>query len=109
MKVAITAAGATPNSPLDPRFGRCPYFALADTGDTTMHFTSNTGARLGSGAGTRSVQLLIDNDVHTVLTGECGPKTTQALAAAGIEAITGYAGTVAEVLDQFRSGSLHTG
>jgi predicted Fe-Mo cluster-binding NifX family protein len=107
MKVAITATGPAPDSRLDPRFGRCPYLALADTCETTMHFVSNTGAGLGSGAGTRAVQLLIDNDVHVVLTGECGPKATQALAAADIEVITGCAGTVAEVFDQFRSRKLH--
>lgn len=108
MRVAITSAGPTPDSRLDPRFGRCPYFVLADMGDTATHFAGvrNASASRAGGAGTRSAQLLIDKGIQVVLTGDCGPKATRALAAAGIDVIGGCAGTVDEVVDQFRSGKL---
>lgn len=108
MKIAVTSTGPDQNSPLDHRFGRCPYFILADVGDTGTHFesVSNVNASLGGGAGTASAQLMIDKGVQVVLTGNCGPKSKQALAAAGIEIVAGCTGTVDEVIDQFKAGRL---
>lgn len=108
MKVAVSATGPSLDSSIDPRFGRCPYFVLADIHESNTRVASvrNANESLGGGAGIRSAQLLVDNGASVVLTGECGPKAAQALGAAGIEVIVGCSGTVAQVLQQFRSGAL---
>ena len=41
MKVAISSTGKDLNAPLDPRFGRCPYFIIVETEDMTFEVIAN--------------------------------------------------------------------
>jgi hypothetical protein len=44
--------------------------------------------------------------VEAVITGNCGPNAVQTLSAAGIELFGGQSGTVREVVERFKNGSL---
>lgn len=106
MKVAVTASGPSMDSAVDPRFGRCAYFVFVETNDDTSSSVENTNAALSGGAGPQAARLMAEHGVKAVLTGECGPNAHQALHAAGIDAIVGCHGTVAEAVARFRAGDV---
>lgn len=106
MKVVVTATGTSLNSALDPRFGRCSYFALVETDDMSVEAVKNPCMSLGGGAGIQAAQFLAGKDVRFVLTGNCGPNAYRALSAAGIQVVTGCSGTVADAVERFKAGKL---
>ncbi|MBC7105920.1 MAG: NifB/NifX family molybdenum-iron cluster-binding protein [Firmicutes bacterium] len=106
MKVAITATGPHLRAPVDPRFGRCRYLVIVDTGGGTHEAVENPAVTGPGGAGVALVQELVRRGVGTVITGDVGPNAFQALRAAGIAVHTGASGTVAEALDAYRRGGL---
>ena len=106
MKIAVTAKGKNLDDHVDPRFGRCAYFVVVETDDMSIQAFGNENSTAGGGAGIQSAQLMADNDVKAVLTGNCGPNAYQTLEAADIEVIVGVSGTVREAVEQYKSGTL---
>ncbi len=104
MKIAVTAAGASLDSQVDPRFGRSPRFLIIDTESMDFEAIENPNAALGRGAGTQSGQLMAEKEVAVVLTGNCGPNAHRALSAAGIQIIVGCSGMVREAVERFKAG-----
>jgi predicted Fe-Mo cluster-binding NifX family protein/ferredoxin len=104
MKIAVTASGATLESPLDPRFGRCPYFLIVETEDLRFEAVGNPNVSRDSGAGIQAAQLVADKGARFVLTGNCGPNAYQTLSAAGLGVIVGCSGTVRDVVENFKAG-----
>jgi len=104
MKIAISATGPTLDAEVDPRFGRCQYFIIADP--QTMEFESieNSNAMAGGGAGISTGQMIASKGVEVVLTGNCGPNAYQVLSAAGIQVITGVSGKIKEAIQGYQSG-----
>jgi predicted Fe-Mo cluster-binding NifX family protein/ferredoxin len=102
MKIAITATGPELDASVDPRFGRCEYFIIVDP--QTMEYSSieNPNTSLGGGAGIQSAQLVAQQEVHSVLTGNCGPNAFQTLSAAGIRVITGVSGSIRRAVARFK-------
>ncbi len=107
MKVAITSQGKELSSPVDPRFGRAKYFIVADTesGEFAAHDNSQN-LNAAQGAGIQAGQNVIDLGVEGVITGNVGPKAFQTLRAGNLKIHIGTAGTVAEVIEQFKAGEL---
>lgn len=85
MKIAISSSGKELNSLLDPRFGRCPFYAIYDTEDKKWNFLTNPGALEGSGAGVKASQFLIEKQADLLLTGDVGPNASRILNSAGIK------------------------
>ena len=106
MKVAVSSTGKDLNSQLDPRFGRCGYFMIVETDDMSFEAFANESVGLGGGAGVQSAAFVSSKGVKAVLTGNCGPKAMQAFSASGLEVFTGHAGTVGEVVERFKQGSM---
>ena len=106
MKIAITATAASLDADIDPRFGRCQYFIIADP--DTMEFESleNSGAMAGGGVGIATAQTIAGKGIEAVLTGNCGPNAYQVLAAAGIKVITGVSGKVRQAIEDYKSDKL---
>jgi predicted Fe-Mo cluster-binding NifX family protein len=44
MKIAVSATGETLEDLVDPRFGRCRYYIIADTDNFEFVAVSNTGS-----------------------------------------------------------------
>jgi len=103
MKIAVTATGATLESPMDPRFGRCPYFLIVETEDLSFEAVANPNASRDSGAGIQAAQLVAGKDARFVITGNCGPNAYQTLSAAGLGVIVGGSGTIREVVENFKA------
>jgi len=89
---------------LDPRFGRCSYFALVETDDMSFEAVENPNISRGGGAGIQSAQFVAMKDVKVVLTGNCGPNAYKTLSAADIVVVTKCSGTIAEVVERFKTG-----
>jgi predicted Fe-Mo cluster-binding NifX family protein len=106
MKIAISSSGNTLDSPLDPRFGRCAYFLIVDPADMRFEAFDNRSAAQSSGAGIQAAQFLADKNVRAVITGHVGPNAVQTLAAAGIEVFAEQQGSIDEVVNRYKSGTL---
>jgi len=106
MKVAISANAPGLDAEVDPRFGRCQYFAIGDSDTMKFEFIENASMTAGGGAGISAAQGIVDKGVKAVLTGNCGPNAYQVLEAAGIQVITGVSGKVKQAAEDFQAGKL---
>ncbi len=104
MKICITAEGETLDSKIDPRFGRCRYFIIADTDTLEFEAVLNPNINSSGGAGIQSGQLIAEQKINAVLTGNVGPNAFQTLQAAGVDVITGASGSVKEVIEKYKKG-----
>jgi predicted Fe-Mo cluster-binding NifX family protein len=106
MKIAVSSAGESLDSQLDPRFGRCAYYLVIDSDDMSFEVYPNESAAMGGGAGIQAAQFLASKGAQAVITGNCGPNAVQTLSAAGIELFAGEQGTVRDVVKKFVTGNL---
>ncbi len=104
MRIAVSAAGPTLDDEVDPRFGRCRYFIIADPDSLEFESFENSSQTASGGAGVVSAQLVAGKDVTAVLTGNCGPNAYRTLEAAGVEVITDVSGTVREAIQGYKEG-----
>lgn len=106
MKIAVTSSGPTLDDMVEQRFGRCPYFLIIDPDTLEYKPIQNPNVSLGGGAGPQSAQLMANEGVSAVLTGNCGPNAFQTFGAAGIKVITGVGGPVRQAVEQYKTGAL---
>ena len=106
MKICITSQGDSLDSQVDPRFGRCQYFIIADTGNSDFEVVQNSNISGMGGVGIQSAQFIAEKQAKVVLTGNVGPNAFQGLQAAGIEIITGVSGSIKEVIEKYNKGEL---
>jgi predicted Fe-Mo cluster-binding NifX family protein len=104
MKIAITATEPKIEAEVDPRFGRCQYFIIADPETMEFEAIDNASAISGGGAGVSAAQVIAGKGVESVLTGNCGPNAYQVLSPAGIKVITGVSGRVRDVIEDYKDG-----
>jgi predicted Fe-Mo cluster-binding NifX family protein len=105
MKICVSAASNSLDAPVDPRFGRCPYFIIVDLETMQFEAIPNVASNAMGGAGIQAAQTIAGRGVKVLITGNIGPKAFQALSSAGIRIITGVYGTVREVVEKYRRGS----
>lgn len=106
MKICITSQGETVDSQIDPRFGRCAWFIFMETDGGSFRAVANPNKEASGGAGIQSGQLVAQKEAKIVITGNVGPNASQTLQAAGIKCITGASGTVKDVVEQYKQGTL---
>ena len=104
MRIAISATGSTLDAEVDPRFGRCQYFIVAETETKEFEALGNSSATAAGGAGISAAQTIAGKGVEAVLTGNCGPNAYQVLSSAGIKVITGVSGKVKDAIQAYKSG-----
>jgi len=105
MKIAISATGTTLDAEVDPRFGRCQYFIIADTETEEFEALDNSSATAAGGAGISAAQMIVGKGVAAVLTGNCGPNAHQVLSAAGVKVITGVSGKIKDAITEYKLGT----
>ena len=106
MKVVVSSQQPEITSPIEPRFGRASYFLLVDTETDQVEVIANEGAQTAHGAGIQAAQCVLHAGAEAIITGHCGPKAFQALAAGGIPVYLMPSGTVAEAVQKLSSGEL---
>jgi predicted Fe-Mo cluster-binding NifX family protein len=105
MKIAVTSTGTDMDSPVDPRFGRCPYLAVVDLESGQLEAVVNPFQNASGGAGIQAAQWVVGKGVGALLTGSCGPKASAVLEDADIEVISGVSGSVREAVESFKHTS----
>jgi predicted Fe-Mo cluster-binding NifX family protein len=106
MKICVTATAGSLDAQADPRFGRCPYFVIVDSGTMKSETVANTASGAMGGAGIQAAKTVASKGVKVLITGNVGPNAFQALSAAGIKIVTGAFGTVREVVERYKKGEL---
>jgi predicted Fe-Mo cluster-binding NifX family protein len=102
MKIAVTSTGTGMDSPVDPRFGRCPYIALVDLESGELEVEANPFKDAMGGAGTQVAQWVINQGAGALLTGSCGPKACAVLEDARVQVVDRVSGTVREAVEGYR-------
>ena len=105
MKIAISANGQNLDAEVDPRFGRCQYFIIADTETEEFEALDNSSATAAGGAGISAAQMIVKKGVEAVLTGNCGSNAHQVLSPAGIKVITGVSGKIKDAIAEYKLGT----
>ena len=107
MKIVLTTSGNDINAPLDSRFGRTPKFLVYDLDSGAFEVVGNQqNLNAAQGAGIQSAETVARLGAKALVTGHCGPKAFRVLMAAGIRIYSIDAPTVAEAIEQYRSGKL---
>jgi len=102
----VSASTNSLEAPVDPRFGRCPYFMIVDSETLQFEAVPNMASGAMSGAGIQAAQTIASRGVKVLITGNVGPNAFQALSAAGIKIVTGASGTVRDVIERYKRGEL---
>ena len=106
MKIGVSSTGNNWESQLDLRFGRAAVFMIVETKTMEYEAVKNEGAASSGGAGVSAAQLIVNQDVQAVITGNVGPNAMNVLKAANIEIFKGSAVSVKENVEQFKKGLL---
>lgn len=106
MMIAISATGLTMDDQVDPRLGRAHCFLIVNTDTMEYRALENENINAGGGAGIQTAQMLSEQGVKAVLTGNCGPNAFQVFEAAGIDVIVGVSGVIRTAVEQYKSGTL---
>ncbi len=106
MKICVSATANSLDAPVDPRFGRCPYFIIVDSETMQFEAIPNVASWAVGGAGIQAAQTIASKGAKVLITGNVGPNAFQALSAAGIKIVTGAYGTVREVVEKYKRGEL---
>jgi predicted Fe-Mo cluster-binding NifX family protein len=106
MKIAISSTGKDLDAQMDPRFGRCQYFALVDPETMELELLENPGLASMGGAGVQAAQSVAQKGVTALITGNLGPNAASALSAAGIRVCLVPGGTVRQATEDFKAGKL---
>ncbi len=103
MKIAISTEG---NS-VSPHFGRCPFFTIIDLEDGKVikkEVIPNPGHEPGF-----IPQFLHELGVECIIAGGAGKRAFSLFQEFGIQAILGVTGSVDEVIEKLKDGSLEGG
>ena len=109
MKVAVSSSGKGMESQMDVRFGRCPYYIIAEgEGKDVKEIESieNPAISQSGGAGITAAQFVANKGVKAVISGAFGPKAFQMFQQLGMEIYQGKPGTVGENLKAFADRKL---
>lgn len=108
MKIAVASSGNTLDSPVDPRFGRCPWFLIVDSDTLQFRAIANPAVSAAGGAGIQAAQTIAKEGVEALVAGNVGPNAFQVLSAAGIQVVPSAGGTVRDAVEAYTRGQLGT-
>lgn len=108
MKICISSIGKNLSSSMDQRFGRCAYFLIVDfTKEGKFEVIKNTGTQAQHGAGVTAAQIVADQKVDVVISGNFGPNAYLVLSQTGIKCYTApNFMSVKKALESFSKGEL---
>lgn len=109
MKLIFTAQGTEWDSPMDPRFGRTPYFFVYDEESAEILTHDNTAIdQEAHGAGPKTAQKLAELGAEVLITGNGpGGNAAAVLQATGTRIFVGAgAMTVREAYEAYKQGAL---
>ncbi|MCK9239689.1 NifB/NifX family molybdenum-iron cluster-binding protein [Desulfocurvus sp.] len=99
--IAVAAAGARPESPVEPVIGRADYFLFFDARGDFVRAQPNPHRDLEQGSGQSVARMLIDAGARAVLGGNVGPKAALALRGAGVSVSCPHEGPARDAVARF--------
>ena len=108
MKITISSTGKDLESEVDARFGRCPYFLIAEIENKevkNVKAAENTAASQMGGAGITAAEIAANEKVDAVITVNMGPRAFSVFEQFGIKIYQGQ-GKIKDVVQQFIDGKL---
>lgn len=108
MKIAISSTGKTIEDNVDERFGRCPYFLIAEIKDKEIkkiNAMKNNAQGQSGGAGITAGEMIANKKVDAVITMNLGPKASLVFKQTGIKVYSGQ-GKIKDVIQEFIKGKL---
>jgi len=106
MKIAISTSGSDLDAAINPRFGRCDYFLIADTETGQVEGIPNNNRDATGGAGIQAATFILSTGAQAVITGKVGPNAMDVFKTSGVQVITGVSGTAGDALESFKTGNL---
>lgn len=107
MRIAISAEQTTPDSPVDPRFGRARSFMIYDSETEKWEsIDNNQNLQASQGAGIQTAANVVNANCAVLISGHCGPKAFVALSKGGVSVYTVQEGRVQDALDAYLAGKL---
>lgn len=105
MKTIITSTGNQLSSIFDLRFGRAGWFCLYDDQSGEISFVENENVKSQSGAGTKTVENIVELGVEKVISGDFGPKAKELLEKFKVQMVLlqDDGKTVQDIVDQLKS------
>ncbi|MBN2598208.1 dinitrogenase iron-molybdenum cofactor biosynthesis protein [Labilibaculum sp. A4] len=105
MKTIITSTGNQLNSIFDLRFGRAGWFCLYDDQSGEISFIENENINSQSGAGTKTVEKVVELGAQKVISGDFGPKAKELLEKFNIQMVLlqDDNSTVQHIIDKLKS------
>jgi len=105
MKTAVTAARTDKNAAFDSRFGRCGAFHIYDD-NGFVKAIDNTAAASAHGAGVAAANIVVEEGVDSVITGNAGPNAFRVLQSANIKICRSTASAIPEAVEKMKKGEL---
>jgi len=107
MKICITSTGPDMDSIIDPRFGRCQYFIIADEKGKLIKSIKNTGVETMRGAGITAAQIVVNEKIDAIITGNIGPNAFSVLSGSEIKIYSGvFNSTIESAIKELKTGKL---
>ena len=110
MRIAVTATNGSLDAIVDPRFGRCAYFVIAEVEKNEIknfEVVQNPAATAMGGARIQAAQLIANKGVKVLISGNMGPNAFNVLSGIGIKIVTGVGGiSVKEAIQRYLKGEL---
>ena len=109
MKIAISADSENLDATVNPVFGRCPGFIIAETENGEIKskaYVKNQALNSPRGAGIAAAQTVADQMVEAVITGNMGPNALMVLGQTGIKVYQAGSISVKEAVKQLAEGKL---
>ena len=79
MKIAIPSMEETLDSSISNNLGHSPFIIIYDSENKEYHSHVNPGYKLQDGSGLKVVEIIIQNNIDTLLTMEIGQKAYSVL------------------------------
>lgn len=106
MKIALPMDNNDLNSDICISFGRAPLFVIFNTDNEKTVFLYNKGAESSGGAGIKTAQLLVDNDVDACISHKMGENAAEVLYSANIIVYKCVEGSAAYNIQEYKNGRL---
>ena len=106
-KICVTSVGPDIDSLIDPRFGRCAYFLIIGDKGKLIKAIPNAGVRAMRGVGVSAAQIVANEKVKTVITGNVGPNACMVLNSSKIKIfISAFGISAKQAIQMYKDGKL---
>jgi predicted Fe-Mo cluster-binding NifX family protein len=107
LKICISATGDNLNAFLDPRFGRAMFFLIVNPEGKLIKAIKNTGKQAMRGAGVTAAQIVADEGVDVIITGNIGPNAAIVLGTSKIKIFVDIPETpILDVIKKYQENKL---